>query len=109
MEKYSEDEIKKKLKAAFWDVNISADELYEILKSDCDFKKFHVDKKSIYCRILNTYGWYTILKIFSLQEIKSMLKDDVLIKLFPKSLKTKYQYVRRVLFEQPLSSAGQSS
>lgn len=95
----SESEIKQKLKAAFWDTNISENDLFLILTGNLNEKKFHIDKNFIYSRILNTYDWFTILQIFKLDDLENMLKDEVLNKLFPRILKNKYLYVRRILFE----------
>ncbi|HQN16562.1 MAG TPA: hypothetical protein PLC90_09410 [Bacteroidales bacterium] len=98
MPRFSAKEIKIKLKAVFWDNDISADELYEIYMGR---KKNagSVNRVIIYTRLLNTYDWYTLLKIVPPQKWKEMLSDNVLAVIFPKSLKNKYFHVRRLLFE----------
>lgn len=99
MKELSESEIKQKLKAAFWDTNISENELYLIFSGNNNEKKYHIDKNHIYSRLLNTYDWFLILKMFKINDLKLLLSDDVLNMLYPRTLKTKYRYVRRILFE----------
>lgn len=99
MNQLSETEIKQKLKAAFWDTNISENDLYFIFSGNLNEKKYHIDKNFIYSRILNTYDWFTILQMFKMNDLENLLKDDVLNMLYPRVLKNKYLYVRRILFE----------
>lgn len=90
-------EIKLKLKTAFWDQNISTEDLYDIFIG----KKQNVGSVNcvtIYNRLLNTYDWYTLLKIVPSRKWKEMLSDNVLAIIFPKSLKNKYFYARKLLF-----------
>ena len=79
--------------------NISENELYLIFTGNKNEKVFNVDKKFIYSRLLNSYDWFTILQIFKMNDLKFLLSDDVLNMLYPRTLKNKYLYVRRVLFE----------
>lgn len=45
-----------------------------------------------------TYDWYTLLALIPrLERLQDALSDSVIKKIFPKSLKEKYIYARRVL------------
>ncbi|HOY32858.1 MAG TPA: hypothetical protein PKW80_13350 [Bacteroidales bacterium] len=97
MNKYTDKEIKIKLKSVFWDHNITSEDLFGIFTG----KKKNVgsvNRVIIYYRLLNSYDWYTLLKMVPSGKWKEMLSDPVLENLFPKSLKKKYSYARRVLY-----------
>ncbi len=98
MTKLSNNEIKLKLKMAFWDYNISPEDLFNVFIG----KKKHVgsiDGMLIYRRLLNSFDWYTLLKIVPTPKWKEMLSDKVLDFIYPKSLKNKYAHARKLLFE----------
>lgn len=97
MTKFSNKEIKFKLKSAFWDYNIPPEDLYDVFIGKKQ-KVGSVDAVLIYNRLLNTYDWYTLLKIVPPGKWKEMLSDNVLAIIFPKSLKNKYSYARKLLF-----------
>jgi hypothetical protein len=98
MTKLSNKEIKLKLKMAFWDYTINPEDLFDVFTG----KKKHVgsiDCMLIYSRLLNSFDWYTLLKIVPPQKWKVMLSDKVLDFIYPKSLKNKYAHARKLLFE----------
>ena len=105
MQPLSETDIKKKLKAAFWDITATEDELYDLLRNKRD-TVFSVDKTNLFTRLLNTYDWYVILGIIPFSELSLALNDKVLNKLWPKNLRKRYLYARRILFEETLPLAG---
>ena len=91
-------EIKLALSKINWDTPLSIDELYNIFTGEAG-KIGGIDKNWIYARILNTFNWYTVLKIVPQNELPSLLSDNVLNNLFPRQLRNKYQHVRSALFE----------
>lgn len=98
MKQFGQSEIKKKLKAAFWDTSATGDELYEVLIGKRE--TIHsINKLTIFSRLLNTYDWYDILKIIPPQELPLALSNEALEKLWPKNLQKKYLHARRILFE----------
>lgn len=94
----SEQEIKDILSKINWDTPHDTDELYRIFTGELDHIG-GVDKKWIYARILNTFNWYTVLKIIPQDELPRLLSDEVIDKLFPRQLRNKYRHVRSALFE----------
>ena len=95
---YSEEEIKKILKQINWDTTHSTEELYKVFRGEVK-EAGSVDKTYLYHKILNGYNWYTVMKIFPREELKNVLSEEVIKRLFPQPLRDKYRYVRRVLFE----------
>lgn len=57
------------------------------------------DKKLIFCRLLSTYDWHTLIKLIPEKLLREALTDDVLARLYPKELKEKYKYAREILFK----------
>lgn len=83
----------------YWDLNISAEEIYALLHSQPGHQELPVEEINIYRRMLTTLDWYTILKILPAEKVRFLLQDNVLQGLFPKDLQRKYQYVRSVLYQ----------
>jgi hypothetical protein len=90
--------IKNYLARINWDTPVSTDELYGILTGKNE-PVGGIDKNWIYIRLLNSFNWYTVLKIIPPDEIPALLSDDVINKLFPRQLRNKYRHVRSALFE----------
>lgn len=97
MKPFTMEEKKKLLADAFWDKHIDVNQLYDLLTGKIAVVPFF-DKKSIYCRLLTTYGWYTLIGLLPNESLREALADDVLERLYPKELKKKYQYARTILF-----------
>jgi len=81
-----------------WDTPLCDDDLYKIFTGEAG-QAGGIDKNWIYARILNTFNWYTVLKIVPQSELSLLLSDKVLNNLFPRQLRNKYQHVRSALFE----------
>ena len=88
---------KKLLLNAFWDRNIDENQLYDLITGKIKTLPF-LDKKLIFARLLSTYDWYTLIKLIPIKMLKESLSDDVLERLYPKELKKKYKYARKILF-----------
>jgi len=90
-------EKKKLLLNAFWDRNVDENQLYNLITGKIKTIPL-LDKKLIFARLLSTYDWYTLIKLLPKNQLKESLSDDVLEKLYPKELKEKYKYARKILF-----------
>ena len=89
---------KKLLSNAFWDKNIDENQVYDLITGKISTIPL-VDKTLIFSRLLSTYDWFTLLKLIPVNILKEALADDVLARLYPKELKGKYTYARRILFK----------
>ena len=98
MEKLSETEIKSLLTKFFWELNVNSDKLFLLLKGKIK-KTGGIDRSNLYYRILTSCDWYTILKLIPRKDLNSLLKDEVLNRIFPKDLRDKYFYARKILSE----------
>lgn len=90
--------IKEILSQINWDTPLSTEELYQVF-TGVKQQSGGIDKAWIYTRILNTFNWYTVLKIIPANELSFLLSDKVIDNLFPRQLRNKYRHVRSALFE----------
>lgn len=85
-----------KLRKLYWDTDIDPEQLFRLLSGE--IKKIgHIDQDNLFRRLLMTYDWYTLLALIPRERLQDALSDSVIKKIFPKSLKEKYIYARRVL------------
>ena len=75
-----------------WDTQLNADDVWPILKGENEYIG-HVDKPFLFRRCLESYSWFTILELFSVQEVKRLLTKEVIAKLRSKSLRKKYTFM----------------
>jgi len=86
-----------------WDYTISVEDLENLLSGKAN-RAGHYTKQSLFLKILETYPWFTIIQFFTIEEIKSLLTDDIIKKLKMPSLRNKYEFVKKRL-QQDLSPA----
>jgi len=53
--------------------------------------------QQFFVKLLSSCDWYTILKIVPRDQLKTILSDSILSRLFPPDLKNKYRYARDFL------------
>jgi hypothetical protein len=87
-------ETKELIKNILWDVDISPDEVLSLI---CDKKRINESRRFI-VKLLKSYSWYTLLKIFTIEEMIEIINDNKVIdSIFPQSLKEKYKNAREIL------------
>ncbi|MCK5098547.1 MAG: hypothetical protein KAR45_10625, partial [Desulfobacteraceae bacterium] len=82
----------------FWDRNVDENQLYDLITGKIKTLPF-LDKKLVFCRLLSTYDWYTLINLIPEKTLRQTLSDDILDRLYPKELKEKYKYARKILFK----------
>ena len=55
-----------------------------------------VQSQQFFSRLLTSCDWYTLRKLIPVAKLKVILSDEVLNRLFPKDLKNKYIYARKL-------------
>jgi len=89
---------KRILKKLFWDRNVDMDYMLELLEGKPE--RISGDIIDLYRRFLTSCDWYVLLKLFPLSTLKDELLDEkVLCRLFPKELRVRYRYARKILSE----------
>ena len=81
-----------------WDYDISPEEVDKLIKGEIEYAG-HYDIDSLFRKILETFPWFTVLKLFEIQTIKKLLTDKTIEKLRTPSLRKKYSYVKERLQE----------
>ncbi|TAF74493.1 MAG: hypothetical protein EAZ53_08905 [Bacteroidetes bacterium] len=90
------EEKKKYLKKAFWDRQISGDELLAILEKRME-ASHDVTLPKLYVRLLETYNWYTILNLISYDQRIEIVSEKFTNKIWNKPIRTRFEYARRLL------------
>ncbi len=87
------------LSRLYWDSYVSPEMVYNYLFDKADAQSITFDPVNLYRRMLTTLDWYTILKLVPFEKLDALLHEDVIQRLYPKSLQKKFRYVRSVLSE----------
>lgn len=75
-----------------WDTQLNADDVWPVFDGQKDAIG-HVDKSFLFRRCLESYSWFTVLELFTIQQIKMLLTKEVIAKLRSKSLQKKYSFM----------------
>lgn len=97
-------EIKKLLSNLVWDYNISVEDLQDLIAGRKE-KAGHYTRERFFLKLLESYSWFTILKIIPPEQILDLLIQSNLNKLKRKSLAKKYEYIQKRL-QQALSASN---
>ncbi len=92
------------LNQILWDYNISAEDIDAVLRGEMK-QAGHYNQDMIFLKILESYSWFTILQLFSPNQIKYLLTNQVISKLRSPSLRRKYEFVQKRL-QQIIPVAG---
>ena len=91
-----------RLEYIFWDYNYlyPGKSLYDFVleKKEID----SLDRNQVKARMLMTVGWYNLIDIFGLKNLKTFLTDDVLKWVWVDELRNQYKYAGKII-EQTLS------
>jgi len=80
----------------YWDRDVDPDYICGLLEGQPE--QISGERTDLYRRILNSFDWYTILKIFTHEQLKhDVLNEQVISRLFPKDLRKRYRYARNIL------------
>jgi hypothetical protein len=85
---------RKMIKNILWDSEKTVDEVMFILMQ----KNVSEEKRRYITRLLKSFNWYKLMKLFSQEELKEIVADELIIRsIFPNSLREKYKHVREIL------------
>src|SRR5512135_1273134 len=86
------------LKSVMWDYDISPADMESLLNGKID-RAGHYSRKQLFAKLLTGLPWFTIIQLFSVEDVKELLTDEVINSLLPDSVKKQYEYVRKRLQE----------
>ncbi|MGD2088971.1 MAG: hypothetical protein PVH61_22525 [Candidatus Aminicenantes bacterium] len=87
----------KRLEQIFWDYNIQerGESLYNFVLSMKEIE--YLDRNEVMARMLMSVGWYHLIDIFGLKNLRNFLTDDVLQRIWVEDLRDNYRYAREIL------------
>lgn len=81
-----------------WDRKKSAGYYQKLLQKKHPSPTEKKELQSLYIKILNYNNWHEVIKHFDQERIKNeILTDEVINGLFPRTLRKKYEFVRKAL------------
>ncbi|MFZ1729604.1 MAG: four helix bundle protein [Bacteroidota bacterium] len=83
-----------------WDVNVNPENALRVLDGTST-ESGRLDRTAIYVKLLGSYSWHTLLRIIPTDHLTEALSDDVLQRLWPVSLRKRYEYARGMLSGAP--------
>ena len=96
MNQLSQEEKEKIITHLYWDMKIDPKDFFNLLNKDADDFE-DANEINFYRRLLVSCHWYTLLKLIPFEKMRKLLSDQVIGKLYPKDLRDRYLYARRVL------------
>jgi len=87
-----------------WDYSVPPDDIEAVLKGE-KAQAGHFTQEKLFIRMLETYPWFTIIQLFTVNEIQRLLTSRVVSRLRSPSLRKKYEFVRHRL-QQIIPAAG---
>jgi len=84
------------LKQILWDYEISTKDIEAVLKGEIKLAG-HYSREMIFQKLIESYSWFTIIKMFTPNEIQDLLTDKTISKLRSSSLRQNYEFVQKRL------------
>ena len=86
----------KLLNQILWDYDISNEDIEAVLNGE---KKLagHYTREMLFQKLIESYPWFTIIQLFTPDEIQLLLTSQVVSKLRSPSLRKQYEFVQKRL------------
>lgn len=81
-----------------WDYNIAITELDDLLNGKIE-RAGHYSREMIFKKVIESYPWFTVLELYTPNEILAYLTTDTVKQLRSKSLQNKYEFIHHRLQE----------
>jgi len=95
---FTREEKLKLMKGLMWDYNIPAEDSLAVLEGTLK-NAGHYNEETLFRKLLESYPWFTILKILPLERISVLLTEKVIKSLRSQSIRTAYEFVRKRLYK----------
>jgi hypothetical protein len=93
------------LKSIIWDYDVSPGELYEVITGQrLKAGPFTFDR--LFVRMLERLSWYELIDLLGMEYLKQHLSQRVIDKVRFKTLRGRYETVRKLLSGHPVSFSG---
>ena len=88
----------KLLNQILWDYNISTEDIEAVLKGE-QKRAGHYTREMLFQKMIESYSWFTLIQLFTPVEIQCLLTSQVISKLRSPSLRKKYEFVQKRLYQ----------
>jgi hypothetical protein len=93
------------LKSIIWDYDVAPGELYEVITGQ-RAKAGPFTFERLFVRMLERLSWYELIDLLGMEYLKQRLSQQIIDKVRFKTLRGRYENVRKVLSGEPLSFSG---
>jgi len=81
------------IRSLMWDYNISPEKCLEVLEGTRT-KAGHYTDETLFRKLIETYPWFTVLKLLPRERILQLMSDQTLQSVRNKSLISHYEFIR---------------
>ena len=93
------------LKPILWDYRIEPYEFYLVALGKKGTLGLFTSERAL-IRILERLNWYEILELFNVDILKEQLTPGLIAKIRTRELRKKYEFIRKILQDEPVSFSG---
>jgi len=93
------------LKPILWDYRIEPYEFYLVALGKKGTLGLFTSERAL-IRILERLNWYEILELFNVDILKEKLTPGLIAKIRTRELRKKYEFIRKILQDEPVSFSG---
>ncbi len=86
----------KVLQQLAWDYHIPPEDIELVLKGESSLAG-HYTRKMLFKKIIESYSWFTVLQLFSLTDIQTLLTDELIQQFRSSSLRKQYGFIQKRL------------
>lgn len=92
------------IRLCIWDYKYNHNEIMTIVKDDAPANGMFT-ASWIFRRMLETLSWYDILALLPLERIKALYTKELVQGIWPKQRQESLEYLRKILFNEPIPNA----
>ena len=94
--------------ALVWDYEVDAVEFVRLLRGEIE-KVVPFDRERALLRAFERLGWYDLVYLLGIDEIKKILRPDFIKKFRSRDLRARYEFISKILHGEPVSFSGRDS
>ncbi|MFP3042062.1 hypothetical protein LQZ19_09625 [Treponema primitia] len=87
-----------------WDYNVSAEDMLEVVEGKLE-SAAGFDQSRIFLRCLERVPWHRVIALWGVDKVKELYTQETAKRIFPKSLKERYDFAIAILRREPVSPA----
>lgn len=81
-----------------WDYQLSTEEFALLISGQKDHVG-HYTKKELFKKVLESYSWFTVLRLFTPEQVLDLLTDDLIKNLRMPQMRQQYAFIKKRLQE----------